>query len=353
MSKKRKADDDTEQTETKKAKTSDESSWLDGVLGKKELEDLASKAPQEFKDDKQSFKEYEAVFSQIANRLLNEVVLMINGKPHRFIEIEFYYRSGNHPDHFTHGHPVQKHWGKWYFHRTSHSMTAYKAGTYKGMDISIGGLAEHKDSKVKEKTIHGGILIRAIQPLSGDIGDTKKKGKKGSFVEGPSMVVDHILKLCGSTSIEDFTKKYFKGQEHTPSVIGTDIFYITGKDKVDKLPKYNVYSSPRVGLTLKRNLEMGERLLLSSYRFHSLVNSASKGKHHLILSLHQQKKSAADISNIMATSKTTIEKYIDQFKAGGKSGKKLNSFGAGKKTLSTEDFAGQYGAWNAAYSAHL
>ena len=47
--------------------------------------------------------------------LINEsAVMMINGKPHRLVEIEFYYKNGgNHDDPFTHGDTVQLTSGKW------------------------------------------------------------------------------------------------------------------------------------------------------------------------------------------------------------------------------------------------
>jgi len=351
MSKKRKAEDETKDSKKQKLDPNSQEAWLDGILGKQALGDLAAKAPEDLKDGKHSFKQYEDVFSQIAQRLLNEVVVMINGKPHRFIELEFYYQSANHPDHFTHGHPVQSKFGKWYFHRTGHKMSGYKGGSYKGMDISIGGHSEHADSKVKEKTIHGGILVRAIQPLfKADGEEKKKKSKKESFIEGPSTVVDYILSQCGSSGIEAFVNEHFKGQENTPSAVGSKMFYIASKDKAS-VPKLSVYSSPRVGLTLKRNLDFGERFLMSSYRFHSLAGSMSKGKQHMILSLHLKKKSSADVGTITGANKATVDKYIEQFKKGEKSGKKLNTFGAGKKTFSPEDFAGLYGAWSASFGA--
>jgi len=195
-------------------------------------------------------------------------------------------------------------------------------------------------------------LIRGIQPL--EKGEPKgKKGKlKESFIEGPSTVVDYILSQCGAKSIESLLSTNFSGEEYEPSCIGSPKFYLKARDKSQELKKLpSVYASPRVGLSLKKSWKFAERLLLSSYRFHSLCGSMSKGKIHMILSLHRQRKSNLEVSTIMATSKGTIEKYVEQFKKGAKSGKKLTSFGAGKKSLSTEEFAGLYGAWNVLYGA--
>jgi len=182
--------------------------------------------------------------------------------------------------------------------------------------------------------------------------------------------VDYILEQCGSKGVDEFVKANFKGQESEPSVIGCDKFYIKARDKEfgDYLPqntiakmfggkkaggndtKLAVYASPRVGLTLKKELEFLNRFLLSSYRHHSLVSSMSKGKHHMILALHQQGKSSKEISTIMGGGQSTIEKYVEHFKKSEKGGKKLTSYFT-KKTLSTEEFSGLYGAWNSAYGA--
>jgi len=184
--------------------------------------------------------------------------------------------------------------------------------------------------------------------------------------------VDYILDQCGSKGVDEFVKSNFKGQESEPSVIGCDKFYIKAKDKEfndylaqttiakmfsgkkeksgNEASKVSVYASPRVGLTLKKELEFLDRFLLSSYRYHSLVSSMSKGKHHMILSLHQQGKSTAEVAKIMGGGAGTIEKYIEHFKKGEKGGKKLTSYFT-KKTLSTEEFSGLYGAWHTNYGA--
>jgi len=122
------------------------------------------------------------------------------------------------------------------------------------------------------------------------------------------------------------------------------------KKSGNEASKVSVYASPRVGLTLKKELEFLDRFLLSSYRYHSLVSSMSKGKHHMILSLHQQGKSTAEVAKIMGGGAGTIEKYIEHFKKGEKGGKKLTSYFT-KKTLSTEEFSGLYGAWHTNYGA--
>lgn len=58
------------------------------------------------------FKEnpYEEIvewFSQIASQLLKATRLVVCGKPHRLVELEFYYYNEVHPDPFAHRHPLQ------------------------------------------------------------------------------------------------------------------------------------------------------------------------------------------------------------------------------------------------------
>jgi hypothetical protein len=56
-------------------------------------------------------------------------------RPHRFVEIEFYYTDAIHADPFTHKDPLQKTNGQWYFHKIG---AQYKGGTYKGLDVTCG-----------------------------------------------------------------------------------------------------------------------------------------------------------------------------------------------------------------------
>jgi len=129
-----------------------ESSFLRDLLKDETLSNLYST------DSKDGILDvYESTFSDIANNLLNKAILVINGKHHRFVEIEFYYKNGaNHDDTFTHGDEIQRTSGKWYFHRMGNG---YKGGSYKGIDLTFGGQGP-EGSKV-----YGGILIRAIEPL--------------------------------------------------------------------------------------------------------------------------------------------------------------------------------------------
>lgn len=49
---------------------------------------------------------FQAKFDELANSLMNDYILDVNGRPHRLAEIEFYLKDENHFDAFTHGDEV-------------------------------------------------------------------------------------------------------------------------------------------------------------------------------------------------------------------------------------------------------
>ena len=109
----------------------------------------------------------------------------------RICEIEFYLIDNSlkhHEDTFTHGDPIQGTNGKWYFHRMNpKNPSSFKAGTYKGMDLSFGS---------KENGVFGGILIRAIMNL-----------KTKEYIEGPCNTVTTLLKCFGVSEFKDMNLK--------------------------------------------------------------------------------------------------------------------------------------------------
>src|SRR5687767_13768172 len=108
--------------------------------------------------------DFEPWFSRLADHLLNRTQWLIAGEPHRLLDIEFYYKSPDHPDPFAHADPIQAEIGRWYFHR-SHGV--YRGGSFKGLDITF-----------CNEAARAGILIRGIAT------------PQGAIVDGPSLVVD-------------------------------------------------------------------------------------------------------------------------------------------------------------------
>src|SRR5215211_3101799 len=112
-----------------------------------------------------------AWFAGIAATLLNRTRWVIAGQAHRITECEFYFRGPQHDDPFTHGDPIQVHAGRWYFHKTA---GIYRGGSFKGVDVTFG-----------DGVSRGGILIRGAQTAD------------GRLIDGPSLLVDHLLASCG------------------------------------------------------------------------------------------------------------------------------------------------------------
>jgi 3-methyladenine DNA glycosylase Mpg len=254
---------------------------------------------------------YPPAFAAIADLLLNHATLHVGSVEHRFTEIEFYFKGRKHVDKFTHGDPMQKKFGHWYFHRTGGE---YRSGTYKGLDIAFGG-----------DDAPGGILIRGIERTAPPV----------TLIDGPCMVVDHMLALTQSPSIPDLVAKFDLTID--PAKEGTSPVYVThyeaGHGKT-------VYESPRVGLTLKRaNTPDRHRFIARNYRFLSEPERIKKGKLHLIVALHRRGLSPTQIAAVTATKPSVIKGYLDAYEEGrAKDPSEYSS------DLSTGDTCGLFGA---------
>lgn len=130
------------------------------------------------------------------------------------------------------------------------------------------------------KRAFGGILIRAIEPLAGaaaaeneneddddDEAEEKKGPKKGKakakpkaaakkgkaaasgsvdFIEGPSLVVDRVLNVCGADSIIKFVASNFPEHADSPPA-----HYVAGR-QLYLAPISAVASSPSVKYGIRR-----------------------------------------------------------------------------------------------------
>lgn len=131
--------------------------------------------------------DFKALFAEMSEQYLNHTLMYTrspSGKEQYFrvCEIEFYLNCPGHTDTFAHGDVLQKQNAKWYFHKMGN---AYKAGSYKGLDITFG----------KEGAI-GGILLRALMPVSVVLSNgvySVSGGSKDLFIEGPCNCVNRIL----------------------------------------------------------------------------------------------------------------------------------------------------------------
>lgn len=254
-------------------------------------------------------EDFQAEFEKIATELFRNQTFMINGHPHRFTEMEFYMNGGNHHDDFAHDDPIQKQTACFYFHKMN---GRYKGGSFKGMDVTFA-----------HEGFYGGILIRGIQKLSAP----------RVIVDGPSLVVDHILKTCGAENIPQLVDTMMTG------LSVCDLNNIIHLEPAQKKGTRTVYTSARIGLTLKDFSRNRENYIIRPYRFYTHPRDIKKGKQHMVLRLHVLGKPEHEIHLITGCPKATIAKYLDNFRLGSKKAPK--DFYS--KELNTEDMSLYHG----------
>jgi 3-methyladenine DNA glycosylase Mpg len=254
--------------------------------------------------------EYRGVFLRIAELLLNQTTFYVQEIPHRFTEIEFYFKGGKHQDKFTHCDIMQREFGAWYFHRTGGE---YRGGTYKGLDLAFGG-----------PELFAGILIRGIERIDGN----------KEYYDGPCMLVDHILQVVGKTQVRDLAESF--DRKIDPPASGDSPLYV----KPSEAPRaQEIYVTPRVGLSLKRSAnEDRQRFVARKYRYLTEPILTKKGKLHVVTSLHHQGKSSAEIARITGSRESVIKGYIEAFEAG-----KTRPVKDFTSDLSTTDTCGLFG----------
>jgi len=187
-------------------------------------------------------------FYDAADVILNGVYLNVNKTKYRIIEIEFYLKCKGHNDPCTHGDPDQLLMHTFYFHKFKTG--TYKAGTFKGMDLTFGS--------VKEKAYFG-ILVRSILNI-----------KTGQIIEGPCNVVNKILSEYACESIMDFTNG------ENLNIFDNDKNFIIVP--TEKLIRHKIAAGPRIGLNKEKYPDHWNK----NYRFVINKEKIKKGKTSLV-----------------------------------------------------------------------
>ncbi len=228
-------------------------------------------------------------FHRIAHQLLNGCRVVANGVPLRIIEVEAYYHGPGHEDPFAHRDPVQLTPGRWYFHRTGDT---HRGGSFKGLDLAFGN---------RESNAFGGMLIRGVELPD------------GSVIDGPSLTVDHILKLTGQPGVKSLDV-----------VIAERLAWADGLPlQLLALPEVEprpVLTSPRVGLTL-RGFKFQENdpafdFLFRSYRFLTDPKRTAKGKLHMVLPLIAAGYAPKEIMAVTGSPVMPVKRYMADFADG-------------------------------------
>lgn len=180
-------------------------------------------------------------FTDLANYILNNIIISANGTKYRICEIEFYYHNKTHLDEYVHQSPDQKKYGKFYFHKF-HNGT-FKAGTFKGLDITLGN-----------ENTYFGILIRSIENIN-----------TNEFTEGSCNVTNKILGCFNVSNVKELFETHYHGV--------SQISITDDKLKLEKvdLDKEDIYTGPRIGLS-----EKYPDFKDKNYRFCTLLNKIKK-----------------------------------------------------------------------------
>eukprot|EP00929_Paragymnodinium_shiwhaense_P089949 TRINITY_DN50165_c0_g1_i1.p1 TRINITY_DN50165_c0_g1~~TRINITY_DN50165_c0_g1_i1.p1 ORF type:complete len:390 (-),score=81.40 TRINITY_DN50165_c0_g1_i1:240-1358(-) len=204
----------------------------------------------------------QAALHAVASQLLNHFDLWIGGQPHRIVELEAYVHGPGHMDPYTHSDDDQLNVGRWYFHKMHGT---FKAGTYKGLDLTCGS----GSAADAEHPVRAGLLLRAVMSHG---------GASAEIVEGPSLVVDRILKLCGKPSIASFVEGRSASDLCAASTKG---LYLqrASQDRPDAA----VWRAPRVGLVLRSDEDgkthssgVPSKYIARFYRFSTLPHKLKK-----------------------------------------------------------------------------
>lgn len=246
-----------------------------------------------------------AWFAAVADRLLNHLRLHVAGRPHRLIEVEAYVHAPDHPDPFPHRHPIQSQPGQWYFHRTH---GAYRGGSFKGVDVSVGG-----------GSACGGFLLRGLETPDGTV------------IDGPSLLVDFLLSGTGFGTVA----KLDAALGETPA---WDADSPLSLRPVEAEPR-PILKGLRVGLGLKRHGRAAVDYLFRRYRYLTDPRRTKKGKPHLVLPLLADGMSAEEVNALTGCPLVAVKRYAAAF-AAGRDGEP--HFGL---DLSTTDLCRLYGWW--------
>lgn len=217
-------------------------------------------------------------FQAWAVELLQRAELHAFGCVCRFVEIEFYYHSTDHPDPFTHCSEAQGTFLSWYLHRTGSGL---RSGSFKGIDLTLG-----------RNGAHGGILVRSLETQDGQI------------VNGPSLCVDALISMA---DVETVSQLHEIVEDHCADDDRNPLRLQNSPDRGAEM-----FDSARVGLSLKALGDDSAHLdyILRRYRFLTHPRDVKKGRAHVVLALHRDGAPAERIREVTGSPMTTIRRYI-------------------------------------------
>lgn len=182
-----------------------------------------------FEIDSSSSESIKESFNKVAEKIFNDIQLEVNDNYYRVLDIEFYYFAPLvFEDIYAHQHQEQLKMGNWYFHGS-------------GIDITFGNGKNY-----------GGILIRAIAKLSGDISRDENFIEKE--IHGPLNVKTEI----GSKLHDVFNQ--------TPNIFQ---LHDVSRDRMPPLMKMptHIIRTSRIGLNETKDITTQKEYFNGKFRF--------------------------------------------------------------------------------------
>ena len=211
----------------------------------------------------------------------------------------------------------------------------YRGGTRKGLDLTVGGPTVLRNPN-PPVTMRGGALLRTV-----------RRRTDNKVICGPSLLVDEILRLSGSPTIDHLVNTTWNGDISAlspPSSARGTFMYLqraTQDSLVGERP--TVYRSPRIGLDLS-NPDTTESIthprvifVGKSYRYFTHPQLlAYKGRVQTFVGLYtilRESKGYAEDSmelkkalrDMLGLGEQNVSKYMADYRSGYKVGK-LKSF---------------------------
>ena len=254
-------------------------------------------------------------FDLIIDNLMNKHVLKAGVNNYRLCELEVYINNTAHPDIFTHDSEEQSIPDIWYFHKRGGT---YKSGTYKGLDIThpIG------DG-------FGGILVRSIMNI-----------KTEALIEGPCNVVNELLRACKQKNISDLVDVISStlNCESCPVYDPNSPLHLA----FCELNSRQIYTAPRVGLTLKGdNREERSKYIMRDYRYSTFPKRVKKLRYGWVLSLYKNGMPMAGIVNATGVGMRYVKKYVGKYNEAVKNNTEIKEYYG--KSLKVNDLCSLYG----------
>lgn len=221
-------------------------------------------------------------FARLADLLLNRVELVVGDVPHRLVEIEAFYHGPGHPDPFAHRDPRQVRPDLWYFHRTGGTL---RGGSFKGLDLTFGS-----------ENVFAGILFRGLECPDSHI------------VDGPSLLVDYLVRTAGFDALTPF-------EAAVADRAASDSENLLRLREADDLVR-PVFSTARVGLTLRRHPEAAVPWLAARYRYLTRPRATKKGRVQMITAAHADGASITEIARRLGSTLPAVARIVAAFEEG-------------------------------------